>query len=149
MGPIYDGLKANWVKEEMSLDDYLGKNILLRFLLVSDGATELDGFYFDDFKVWALSSNVGVDENKSTVFMSELFPNPENTYVSVNYSVPAGDHYQLQMVNAIGQNISLQTLDNAKSTTTVDLKNIEAGVYFFRIATAKNIFAVKRLVVIK
>ena len=147
--PIYDGLKANWVKEEMSLDDYLGKNILLRFLLVSDGATELDGFYFDDFKVWALSSNVGVDENKSTVFMSELFPNPANTNVSVNYSVPPGDHYQLQMVNAIGQNISLQTLDNAKSTTTVDLKNIEAGVYFFRIETAKNIFAVKRLVVIK
>jgi PKD repeat protein len=37
--------------DEVSLSDYLGQSIKVRFQLKSDGGTTGDGFYFDDFKV--------------------------------------------------------------------------------------------------
>jgi carboxypeptidase T len=49
--PVYEGVQNAWVYEEISLSDYLGQQIQLRFQLRSDGAVTADGFYFDDFKI--------------------------------------------------------------------------------------------------
>jgi PKD repeat protein len=49
--PVYDGVQTSWVLDEVSLSDYLGQTIRVRFQLKSDGGTTGDGFYFDDFKV--------------------------------------------------------------------------------------------------
>ena len=51
-GPVYEGTFADWVLEEISLSDYLGEIIKVRFRLQSDGGVREDGFYFDDFKVF-------------------------------------------------------------------------------------------------
>jgi len=48
--PVYDG-ENGWVKENVSLEEYLGKIIYIRFILDSDGSVNHDGFYFDDFKL--------------------------------------------------------------------------------------------------
>ena len=40
--PLYDGNMADWVEEEMILNDFLGQNVLIRFRLVSDGFAEYD-----------------------------------------------------------------------------------------------------------
>ena len=55
--PLYEGSQANWVYEEINLSDYLGQQIKVRFQLKSDGGTNLDGFYFDDFKIYYNLSN--------------------------------------------------------------------------------------------
>lgn len=49
--PVYEGVQSAWVLEEISLSDYIGQVIKVRFKLASDGGTNGDGFYFDDFKV--------------------------------------------------------------------------------------------------
>jgi carboxypeptidase T len=49
--PVYEGVRASWVIEEINLSDYLGQVIKLRFQLRSDGGTRADGFYFDDFQI--------------------------------------------------------------------------------------------------
>lgn len=49
--PVYEGTQSSWVLEEINLSDYLGQTIIVRFVLKSDGGTNADGFYFDDFKV--------------------------------------------------------------------------------------------------
>ena len=51
-GPVYEGAFADWVLEEISLSDYLGETIKVRFRLQSDGGVREDGFYFDDFKMF-------------------------------------------------------------------------------------------------
>jgi carboxypeptidase T len=51
--PLYHGAQNAWVLEQVSLDDFLGKEILLRFRLVSDHTITRDGFYFDNFGVVA------------------------------------------------------------------------------------------------
>jgi PKD repeat protein len=50
--PVYEGTQTSWVLEEINLSDYLGQQIKVRFQLRSDGGTNADGFYFDDFKVF-------------------------------------------------------------------------------------------------
>ena len=49
--PVYEGTQSTWVLEEVNLSDYLGQQIKVRFQLRSDGGTNADGYYFDDFKV--------------------------------------------------------------------------------------------------
>jgi PKD repeat protein len=51
-GPVYEGSFSDWVLEEISMSDYLGQVINVRFRLQSDGGVREDGFYFDDFKVF-------------------------------------------------------------------------------------------------
>lgn len=49
--PVYDGKQLKWVKEEMSLTDFVGESVLICFLLQTDGNTKADGFYWDELKV--------------------------------------------------------------------------------------------------
>ncbi len=73
--PLYDGTQLNWVKEEINLSSYMGNNILLRFLLRSDGSIHADGWYIDDINIIVyefipvemISFNAFVFDNKVTL----------------------------------------------------------------------------------
>ncbi len=51
--PVYDAKKDGWVREQIDLSEYLGEpSLYVRFYsYTSDFYENLDGFYFDDFKV--------------------------------------------------------------------------------------------------
>ncbi len=61
--PLYDGMQQNWVLEEISLKDFTGKNILIKFQITSDGFLNFDGFYFDDLRIEKIQSppEMGID----------------------------------------------------------------------------------------
>ena len=84
--PLYDGSMADWVHEEMSLNDFLGQNILIRFRLVSDSFSEYDGFYFDDLKVEYIdSSSVGIKNADAGLYISQPVPNPATNQTNIHY----------------------------------------------------------------
>ncbi|NBR13334.1 MAG: PKD domain-containing protein, partial [Crocinitomicaceae bacterium] len=58
--PVYEGVQSTWVLEEINLSDYLGQQIKVRFQLKSDGGTNADGFYFDDFKIFYNEGNTTI-----------------------------------------------------------------------------------------
>lgn len=45
------GAAASWLDERVDLTGYAGKKVDIRFRLVSDGATQNDGWYIDDIRV--------------------------------------------------------------------------------------------------
>jgi hypothetical protein len=49
--PLYDGLRSNWVREEISLTSYKAAQNKIRFQLNTDGSLERDGWYVDDIAV--------------------------------------------------------------------------------------------------
>ncbi|GEM_PF-111561 len=59
--PSYEGFQDEWVREVIDLTDFIGKEIMLRFQLISDHtgwwppppSTE-EGFYFDEFSVFTI-----------------------------------------------------------------------------------------------
>lgn len=76
--PLWDGNQNTWVQEKISLEAFAGKEILLRFRLVSDVSLTKDGFYFDDFKIYALEdfepvAPVITGQQPLTILMGEMF----------------------------------------------------------------------------
>ncbi|GEM_PF-93980 len=55
--PLYTGNNADWVNEEVDLQQFLGQNVYFKFVLKSDGSAQKDGFYFDDFSIWSVSAD--------------------------------------------------------------------------------------------
>lgn len=49
--PLYDGLRADWVKEEISLAGFNSNQFKLRFELKTDGSIVKDGWYVDDIGI--------------------------------------------------------------------------------------------------
>ncbi len=48
---IYDGVQSNWIKEKINLSDYLGSEILLKFVFKTDDAVNRDGVFIDNIMV--------------------------------------------------------------------------------------------------
>ena len=49
--PVYDGLRTNWVKEEINLAGFNSNQFKLKFELKSDGSQVKDGWYIDDIGI--------------------------------------------------------------------------------------------------
>ena len=49
--PLYNGIQTDWVHEEISLADYTGSEVKLKFELKSDYGITADGWYVDDIGV--------------------------------------------------------------------------------------------------
>ena len=47
----YTGWQAEWVEENLDLSSFAGKDVLLRFVLSSDGDYRADGWYVDDITI--------------------------------------------------------------------------------------------------
>jgi len=145
--PIYDGVHLNWLKEEISLDEYVGKNILIRFILVSDNFSEFDGFYFDDFVVWSVGSNVGMPEENENAFIADIVPNPASETATVHYRVAAAKSYSLTVINALGQRVSTVALDPQETSYAIDLKDFKPGIYTCLIEDGTRVMHARKLVV--
>jgi len=48
---IYDGVQKNWIKEKVNLSDYIGSEILIKFVLNTDVAVNRDGVYIDNVMI--------------------------------------------------------------------------------------------------
>ncbi len=49
--PVYDANQSEWVQEFISLNDFIGDQVLLKFELQADNGITADGFYLDDLEV--------------------------------------------------------------------------------------------------
>jgi hypothetical protein len=54
--PVYDGTQSSWKFEQIDLSAYTGKQIKIRFELLSDESVERDGWYVDDIKIFYYSA---------------------------------------------------------------------------------------------
>lgn len=126
--PVYEGTQGTWVLEEINLSDYIGQVIKVRFVLKSDGGTNMDGFYFDDFKVmnniaqapvapvasFSLSSSTicqgtaitfnDLSSNNPTTWSWDFGDNNTSNFQNPNYSYTASGNYVvvLTVTNAAG-----------------------------------------------
>ncbi len=133
--PVYDGVQSDWVKEKCPLDDFLGKEILLRFVLISDQYTVGDGFYWDDLSVTIVDQTTSVptvDAAKGFAISGPL-PNPARDFARFEYSTPinSGD-LNLSIYNGNGKLMTSQNLRVQQGSVNVPVSNWGSGIYFFR-----------------
>ncbi len=144
--PVYEGFQLSWVKEEVSLNEYLGSNIQIRFVLVSDGFLEYDGFYFDDVLVNKVLPGTNSIVESPNSMISSVTPNPASDYfyVNINNSVTNGS---ILILDAIGKLVLQQPVTSGTASVKVQVENLKSGVYFVRLQNNGIVTAPVKLVV--
>ena len=131
--PVYDGTQNTWVLEHIDLSNYIGSQIKIRFVLISDGYVEEDGWYIDDISIQCYST-VPVE---LSAFNYEL----SGSEVILNWSTATelnnqGFEIQRSYDNSIWQNIGFVegngTTSNETSYSFTD-RNPAGGLNFYRI----------------
>jgi carboxypeptidase T len=141
--PMYEGLQELFVKEEIDLSAYLGQQLLVKFVLYTDGGATFDGFYFDDFLVRKIptvssGSNEILAENGVVIY-----PNPASGTVMLRN--PGNTVYTLRLYNELGQEvIKSEGLEAGAEAKTLHLEQLEAGIYFLEL-TGMNGKTVKKI----
>lgn len=135
--PMYDGLQEAFIKEEIDLNPYLGQQLLVKFVLTSDGGYNLDGFYFDDFlvrKILSVTSDVNQISIEDQV---TVYPNPSVGLITLKNT--GGIAYTVKLYNELGQEvIKAEKLEANESGKTLNLQHLESGMYFMELATPEG-----------
>jgi len=89
--PVYDGTQTNWVKEEISLSQYISSQVKIRFELRSDVAVQKDGWYVDDIGIFYYSSNA-IELTSFTALIEGLYDGnsmrPDTVTVELRNNTP-------------------------------------------------------------
>jgi len=123
--PLYTGNQYSWVEEKISLSDYLGETILIRFKIVTNSFGRRDGFYFDDFEISGVSNQLNIENNfKENTY---IYPNPVNNILNINTTL---NDYTVEIYTISGQLIS-----KSKNIRTFDFSNFNSGIYLLKLIT--------------
>ncbi len=149
--PLYDGRQPVWVEERMSLQDFIGQQIELEFLIVTDNFTERDGFYVDDLEVHVLSvAGVAGQLQEPAFSLGQAYPNPATGTASVAWELPvSSSSAKLIFTDVLGREVYAGTLEGTKGVARINVQNMAAGVYGYYMKTGELRSAAKRLVVVK
>lgn len=135
---------SNWRKETVDLSSYDSQtSVLLKFTGTSDYGNNL---YIDNIRIVDANST-SIDEKENTVSLN-LFPNPSNGLVTLNYVSNKESLVSVSIINMLG---ALVYSENGTNKTGVysyelDLSNLPRGVYMVNV-TANNATTTKKLII--
>ncbi|MFZ1685812.1 MAG: M14 family zinc carboxypeptidase [Flavobacteriales bacterium] len=129
--PIIDGDQQTWVREEMSLDAFVGADTYLRFRMFDVNAFNNDGFYMDDLEVVITGSMPsGIAASAVIGPLLRIQPNPASGQFGVQYTLSPGSvHPRLIMRDAVGAVVRQVPISASSGSLTVDLSGLSPGVY--------------------
>lgn len=133
--PIYEGV-SDWVLEEISLSEYLGETILVRFLLKSDFGTTGDGFYFDDFELLINSSQNELSEMVQNGV--HVYPNPSKQQTTITFNQVI-DATSFELINSSGQLVLKRDLEKGTSQIQLITQSLSNGVYFLKLKESTRV----------
>lgn len=117
-GEGYTGKSFGWVQETISLDDYAGDEILIRFEMITDAATVSHGMAIDDLRIDAIGY---VDSFEATDDTWDA-----QGWIRTDNRLP--QRTWVQVVQQVGKTVTVSRwlTDDAESTWTIDLiDNVE------------------------
>lgn len=148
--PLYDAFQLDWVKEEIDLGEFVdfstNPTISIRFVLVSDGFVEEEGFFFDDMTIGVVEK--GTTSTKFVQldgFTYESQPNPATDFTIIKFSkdMTEFDNAKVVVFNALGQRV----FENEASgkELRISTKDWKTGVYFYQLQLNNEVLEAKRL----
>jgi hypothetical protein len=108
--------------------------------VVFDQMNPNDSSWFDvTFTIWGVS----VTENQSPEF--SFYPNPaaENMFIQLKNST---SEMNIEVIDLLGKTVKSQVI-SASQQISVNVSDLNAGVYFVRLSDKKKVYSTKKLVV--
>jgi len=152
--PGYDGTQREWIEEVMDLDDYLGKDLFLRFVLESDADQPREGIFLDDIRVFAYDAILTeAPEARVPVrfALQQNYPNPFNPTSTIVFTLPRLARVRLSLYDVLGREISTLaegSYEAGSHRVTLDATALSSGVYVCHM-TADDFSAARKIVVLR
>ena len=128
--PLYDGNQNEWVNESILLTDYIEQQISIRFKLYSDGGLRRDGFYFDNFKIKGLSSNLNISDDSLNI--TKIYPIPSENTVFISSDEVIN---KVEIYDILGKSILSIDNNNIKSFS---IKSLNNGIYIVKLSSLNS-----------
>jgi hypothetical protein len=130
---VYNGVKQNWFKEIINLDDYVGKNIILEWNFSSDQSLEKEGFNMDDIIVNKLTGFPASTENLNKKIFS-IYPNPTHSSINIDFN-SENNKNEIKIVDLVGKVVFEKTVIMSANNKKIiiSLNDFSSGIYFLLI----------------
>lgn len=141
--PLYDGIQKEWIEEHISLDEFIGKSITIKFQFKSDGAIEKDGFYIDNVRLFGVYDKPSSLQKNQLINDIEVFPNPTNNTISIyNFNQV---HSEFYLTNILGEQLKINhTTHNNK--IEIDLSELPKGMYWLYFNDNESVIYTKKII---
>ena len=92
---------------------------------------------------------LAVDESlANSITLSNAYPNPTHTTVNLDYSFDVNiDAATVKIVNLLGSVVKEVEMNQNANKLSIDVSNLNAGVYFYSVIVNNEIFQTKKLVI--
>lgn len=135
----FDGNFPTWVRQECSLNDFIGKKILLRFGVLSDARSNFDGMFLRDIAIKTYDDTMGGITNEPVQNTTlEVFPTPTERG-KLLYAVLSKPKeqlperaYQLFLYNMLGEQCYQQsgtTISGNEHVFSIPTSLLSTGAY--------------------
>lgn len=141
--PVYEGTQNNWVLEEIDLSDYFGQEIMVRFVLMSDGGVTDDGFYFDDFKISHNGWGLGIQEE---IWTMQMYPNPTEGNLFLHFD-QVQDYRKVEIMDLAGKIVAVCEFNAVNDQVVIDLSSLNTGMYLLNVKNRSGQIMSKRKVI--
>lgn len=118
--PVYDG-EFGWVREEIDITMWAGKNVEFQWRFVSDNFVDGDGFFVDDWSIGSVSEIVNI--TKTEYQDLKVYPNPANDIIRID--LPYNQIESMWLTNNLGQ----RATPLYSNRNTIPVHNLATGIY--------------------
>lgn len=134
--------ESDWRKETISLNAFIGNNILVKFVNVNDFSNNT---FIDNIEVIKTSSTNSDGSLESAISM---FPNPSQNDVHILIETIIESTYEIQIFNTLGQLVTSvsKTPFKNRAEENINITKFDSGLYFVKIKV-DNQEVTKKLVV--
>lgn len=136
--------QSQWREETVNLSSFASQGrVLIRFEATSNRGNDL---YLDDINI---TGPVGMNENSEDNFALEVFPNPSENNVYVNFNLHANEDVELSLCDITGKTMKILTrarLNTGAHNFVISKNDINtSGIYFLNLKTQTSL-AIRKIV---
>ncbi len=115
---------------------------------VGNGNTCAAACYVNDWYKYG-STSTGINSNEKLKALVNLFPNPSNGNIVVEYQALNNESASLIIIDALGNKLSTHQLSSTNNSISIDATNLGNGVYYYEVQSASNIISTQKLIILK
>ena len=105
--PVYDGIKAAWINEEIDLSTYSGQSMKLRYYFKSDGGTNMDGIYIENVLIEKITAINTTSATEDDLDVLTVFPNPIKDILSIKgLENNNQNNFSIEIIDVTGKKIA-------------------------------------------
>ncbi len=95
------------------------------------------------------TSPSAIDENiLSNMNISDIYPNPADNFVNINYDMPVEVHEaSVKIVNILGSVVKEERINHRSNTMRMNISDLKGGIYFYSIFVNGEMHSTKKLLV--